>query len=73
MAAATTPLFGSNKMLLKSLQRNNAELSDLQDNFDACKPESAVLYSFYEKMPTLLFNYISVGLVGRATFRVFRY
>lgn len=63
----TTPLFGSNKMLLISLQRHSADLADLQNNFSASISKEALLYSFYETKSTYLFNCISVGQVGADT------
>lgn len=63
-ASLITSLFGSNKMLLMSLQKRGAELADLQDKFLASISKQVSLYSFYETMPTYLFNCISVGLVS---------
>ena len=66
-ASVTSLLFGSNKMLLISLQKHSAGLSDLQNNFSASISKDIILYSFYETMPTYIFNCIPVGLVSLET------
>jgi hypothetical protein len=67
VAWLTTPLFGSNKMLLKSLQWHAAELSNLKESFHniiKSQEREIKIFSFYETVDTLLLNILPVGLVS---------
>jgi hypothetical protein len=71
IAWLTTPFFGSNKMLLKSLQWHTAELSNLHENFHnmiKSQEKEIKIFSFYETGNTLLFNILPVGLVSFHSF-----
>ncbi|KAI9776063.1 MAG: hypothetical protein M1816_005589 [Peltula sp. TS41687] len=50
-------------MLLKSLRKHDANLANLHtDFFTSISNKGVLLYSFYETMPTRLFNCISLGV-----------
>ena len=63
LAWLTTPFFGSNKMLLRSLQWHTAELANLQQAFLESFPKGSLVFSLYETLPTLAFG-IPIGLVS---------
>lgn len=67
IAWLTTPFFGSNKMLLKSLQWHTAELSNLNESFSNVikdQEKEIKLFSFYEMINTLFLSILPIGLVG---------
>ena len=82
VASLTTPLFGSNAMLLRLLQKHSTELSILRQKFSQtisrmkdshtqikdCHTRLPLLYNFIETKNTLLFNFISLGRVRGLAF-----
>jgi hypothetical protein len=63
LAWLTARFFGSNMMLLKSLQWHASELSNLHQAFLESFPKGTLVFSFYETLPTLVSS-ISIGLVS---------
>lgn len=63
LAILTTPFFGSNKMLLRTLEYHEDGLINLQQQFSRLLDKTdKQVYAFYESLPTRVFG-LSVGLV----------
>ncbi|KAE8442771.1 hypothetical protein EG329_002859 [Mollisiaceae sp. DMI_Dod_QoI] len=68
IVAFLTTFLGSDPYLPRSLKKDNRDLTQLEKRFDSCilqkeGKEKIEIVSFYENMPTLIFNFISIGIV----------
>ena len=69
IALLTTPLFGSNKMLMRALQRNSTDLSNLHESFTRKLPDNILVVSLFETKATTIFG-VPLGLVCLLIFSV---
>lgn len=70
VVAFLTGFLGSNTTLLLSLKSHQDQLSDLATRFRSCmaqkerQSQKVKIVSFYEKKPTYLLGWLSIGLVS---------
>ncbi|KAI0975662.1 armadillo-type protein [Xylaria arbuscula] len=69
VVARVTGFLGSSTGLLFTLQHHSSQLSDLDSRFDDVRKglKDAIICSIYEKMPTYMLGWLSVGLRSVST------